>query len=56
MPDDSFGTNMTKDSEMNSMNFHTHVFTYKELQEATNFFDASKELGDGGFGTVYRGS
>ncbi|KAF3795153.1 putative serine/threonine-protein kinase [Nymphaea thermarum] len=31
------------------------IFTYKELQEATNDFSSSKELGDGGFGTVYLG-
>eukprot|EP00262_Sarcandra_glabra_P014562 TRINITY_DN4282_c1_g1_i4.p1 TRINITY_DN4282_c1_g1~~TRINITY_DN4282_c1_g1_i4.p1 ORF type:complete len:661 (-),score=57.60 TRINITY_DN4282_c1_g1_i4:238-2220(-) len=35
--------------------FQTHVFTYNELEEATNNFDPSKELGDGGFGTVYHG-
>ncbi|MBA0739595.1 hypothetical protein Gogos_012851, partial [Gossypium gossypioides] len=32
-----------------------HLFTYKELGEATNNFDSNKELGDGGFGTVYYG-
>ncbi|KAK8335567.1 hypothetical protein V6Z12_A09G063700 [Gossypium hirsutum] len=32
-----------------------HLFTYKELGEATNNFDSNNELGDGGFGTVYYG-
>ncbi|ERN04045.1 hypothetical protein AMTR_s00079p00188790 [Amborella trichopoda] len=31
------------------------VFTYEELEEATINFSPSKELGDGGFGTVYLG-
>ncbi|WVZ72155.1 hypothetical protein U9M48_020663 [Paspalum notatum var. saurae] len=32
-----------------------HIFTYEELEEATDGFSSSKELGDGGFGTVYKG-
>ncbi|XP_058722462.1 LEAF RUST 10 DISEASE-RESISTANCE LOCUS RECEPTOR-LIKE PROTEIN KINASE-like 1.2 isoform X1 [Vicia villosa] len=38
-----------------SQNFGVQHFTYSELEEATNFFDPSKELGEGGFGTVYYG-
>lgn len=33
----------------------THVFPYQELEEATNGFDSREEIGDGGFGTVYKG-
>lgn len=35
--------------------FQTHVFSYDELEAATDRFDSSRELGDGGFGTVYKG-
>ncbi|GFP84679.1 probable serine/threonine-protein kinase at1g18390 [Phtheirospermum japonicum] len=35
--------------------FGIPVFCYSELEAATNRFDSSNELGDGGFGTVYYG-
>ncbi|XP_008441628.2 LEAF RUST 10 DISEASE-RESISTANCE LOCUS RECEPTOR-LIKE PROTEIN KINASE-like 1.2 isoform X2 [Cucumis melo] len=36
-------------------NHGIRVFNYAELETATNNFDRSRELGDGGFGTVYYG-
>ncbi|XP_078174381.1 LEAF RUST 10 DISEASE-RESISTANCE LOCUS RECEPTOR-LIKE PROTEIN KINASE-like 1.1 [Carex rostrata] len=34
---------------------YTQIFSYEELREATEGFSESKELGDGGFGIVYKG-
>lgn len=45
----------TMDPEKSSHYLGVHVFDYNELEEATNSFDSSKELGEGGFGTVYKG-
>ncbi|XP_022771992.1 LEAF RUST 10 DISEASE-RESISTANCE LOCUS RECEPTOR-LIKE PROTEIN KINASE-like 1.4 isoform X2 [Durio zibethinus] len=41
--------------EKGSTYFGAHVFSYEELEEATENFNPSKELGEGGFGTVYYG-
>ena len=38
-----------------SVHFRVPIFTYNELEEATNNFHVEKELGNGGFGTVYHG-
>lgn len=35
--------------------FGVQVFNYSDLEAATNNFDPSRELGEGGFGTVYYG-
>uniref|UniRef100_A0A2N9ENN5 non-specific serine/threonine protein kinase n=1 Tax=Fagus sylvatica TaxID=28930 RepID=A0A2N9ENN5_FAGSY len=43
------------DVEKGSTYFGAQIFSYEELEEATNNFDSSRELGDGGFGTVYYG-
>ncbi|XP_074295613.1 LEAF RUST 10 DISEASE-RESISTANCE LOCUS RECEPTOR-LIKE PROTEIN KINASE-like 1.2 isoform X2 [Silene latifolia] len=41
--------------EKGNIYFGVPLFSYNELREATDNFDESKELGDGGFGTVYYG-
>ncbi|KAF7819901.1 LEAF RUST 10 DISEASE-RESISTANCE LOCUS RECEPTOR-LIKE PROTEIN KINASE-like 1.2 isoform X2 [Senna tora] len=51
----SYDSSVVQIDEHGSKYLGAHVFTYSELEEATNHFDASKELGDGGFGTVYYG-
>ncbi|XP_076908872.1 LEAF RUST 10 DISEASE-RESISTANCE LOCUS RECEPTOR-LIKE PROTEIN KINASE-like 1.2 [Bidens hawaiensis] len=45
----------SRELEDTSVYFGVSVFSYDELQDATNHFDSSRELGDGGFGTVYYG-
>lgn len=45
----------SSDIENASTYFGAQVFDYTELEEATGNFDRSRELGDGGFGTVYYG-
>jgi hypothetical protein len=49
------GSSSRSDLEAGSIYFKVPVFSYSELEEATNHFDLEKELGDGGFGTVYHG-
>ncbi|XP_013586053.1 PREDICTED: probable serine/threonine-protein kinase At1g18390 isoform X2 [Brassica oleracea var. oleracea] len=47
--------NSNSDVEFSHVFFKIPIFTYKELQEATDNFSKDRLLGDGGFGTVYYG-
>jgi hypothetical protein len=43
------------DLEGGNLYYGVPVYSYNELEEATNNFDTEKVLGDGGFGIVYYG-
>ncbi|CAL9219097.1 unnamed protein product [Arabidopsis halleri] len=46
----------TDDEELLSMDVKPYTFTYSELKSATQDFDPSNKLGEGGFGPVYKGN
>lgn len=50
-----FSSDSKVDKGNNDAYSETHIFSYKELEEATDGFSSDREVGDGGFGAVYKG-
>ncbi|KAG2301935.1 hypothetical protein Bca52824_030586 [Brassica carinata] len=46
----------TDDEELLSMDVKPYTFAYSELKSATQDFNPSNKLGEGGFGSVYKGN
>ncbi|XP_064985471.1 LEAF RUST 10 DISEASE-RESISTANCE LOCUS RECEPTOR-LIKE PROTEIN KINASE-like 1.2 isoform X1 [Musa acuminata AAA Group] len=52
----SSGSTSEQDPEFGGERYVTQVFKYEELQKVTGGFSSSNQLGDGGFGAVYKGN
>ncbi|AES66496.2 probable leucine-rich repeat receptor-like serine/threonine-protein kinase At3g14840 [Medicago truncatula] len=51
----SFGKKNYLARELNSLDLQTGIFTLRQIKAATNNFDISNKIGEGGFGPVYKG-
>ncbi|KAJ8749335.1 hypothetical protein K2173_018819 [Erythroxylum novogranatense] len=49
------GNRVSEDKELRSLELQTGLFTLRQIKAATKNFDAANKIGEGGFGTVYKG-
>ncbi|XP_062096121.1 probable LRR receptor-like serine/threonine-protein kinase At1g07650 isoform X3 [Humulus lupulus] len=48
-------SNESMDEVLRGLDLQTGFFTYKQIKAATNNFDAANKIGEGGFGSVFKG-
>ncbi|XP_037495728.1 probable LRR receptor-like serine/threonine-protein kinase At1g07650 isoform X1 [Jatropha curcas] len=49
------GGKVYADKELRGLDLQTGIFTLKQIKAATKNFDAANKVGEGGFGSVYKG-
>ncbi|KAJ4894853.1 putative LRR receptor-like serine/threonine-protein kinase [Raphanus sativus] len=49
------GDKNTRERDLRAQGLQTVCYTWRQLQAATNNFDETKKLGEGGFGSVFKG-
>ncbi|KAG6696132.1 hypothetical protein I3842_09G132100 [Carya illinoinensis] len=49
------GGKKSRETELRGLDLQTGFFTYRQIKAATNNFDVANKIGEGGFGSVYKG-
>ncbi|KAF5472316.1 hypothetical protein F2P56_009043 [Juglans regia] len=49
------GSRISREKDLRGFDLQTGFFTYRQIKAATNNFDALNMIGEGGFGSVYKG-
>ncbi|PWA66159.1 serine-threonine/tyrosine-protein kinase catalytic domain-containing protein [Artemisia annua] len=50
------GDRISREEELRGLDLQTGVFTYRQIKAATDNFSVFNKLGEGGFGSVYKGT
>ncbi|KAK4589474.1 hypothetical protein RGQ29_020160 [Quercus rubra] len=49
------GRRIPRENELKGLDLQTGFFTYRQIKAATSNFNAANKIGEGGFGSVYKG-